>query len=123
MMHTRRPASIVLTIGAALAALVASGCSSTSPGTLIARQDAHTPPIMTKAQQDGAYGLFIAGEVDPAIAVQLRQGDDIGFEQSTAATVGTLQISYLYAIYGGHRFPLDPAKTYEWRWLYAGKGR
>ncbi|HSV16548.1 MAG TPA: hypothetical protein VLI90_19955 [Tepidisphaeraceae bacterium] len=103
------------------AALIAGGCASTSPGTLVTRQDAHTPPTMTKAQQDGAYGLFIAGESDPVFAVQLRQGDEIGFEQANRATVGSLQIIYLYAVYGGNRYPVNAAKTYEWRWLYAAR--
>jgi hypothetical protein len=119
-MRTNRNARFIVTTAVAL---IAGGCASTSPGTLVARQDAHALPTMAKVQQDGAYGLFIAGEADPAIAVQLRQGDDIGFEQSTRATVGSLQIIYFYAVYGGNRFPLDPAKTYEWRWLYAGKAR
>jgi hypothetical protein len=117
-MHTRSLNRFVLAIGAAL---IAFGCASTSPGTLVARQEAHALPAMIKAPQDGAYGLFIAGESDPVFAVQLRQGDDIGFEQANRATVGTLQIIYLYAVYGGNRYPVNAAKAYEWRWLYAGK--
>jgi hypothetical protein len=34
-----------------------------------------------------------------------------------------LQISYRYAVYGNSRFRLDSAKTFEWRWLYAPKGK
>ena len=32
-------------------------------------------------KQDGAYGLFIAGESDPVFTIQLHQGDDLGFEE------------------------------------------
>jgi hypothetical protein len=102
--------------------LMLSGCAS-SPGTLVATQSPGGVPSVGKAQQDGAYGLFVAGESEPVFAASLHQGDSLGFQQAPAATVGSLQVLYLYAVYGDNRFRLDTTKTYEWRWLYAPKSK
>jgi hypothetical protein len=96
-----------------------SGCSS--PGTLVARQTPGDVPHLDKATQDGVYGLFISGEDDPIFRTLIRAGDSLGFTVAAVSSVGSLRVSYLYAVYGENRFRLDPDKTYDWRWLSAPK--
>src|SRR6476646_132042 len=116
VVKSRRRAAI-----AACVVLALVGCAS-SPGTLVTRQEPDAFPKSMTVPKDGAYGLFVAGESDPLFTYRLHEGDKIGFEQATAATVGSLQIMYLYAVYGDRRFKVDTTRTFEWRWLYA-KGK
>jgi hypothetical protein len=95
--------------------LLTSACSS--PGTLVVRQTPDLAPNMSKAPTEGSYGLFVAGAADPVVSYRLKQGDPIGFESSQGGTVGSLTITWLYAIAGHQRLRLDVDRSYEWRKL------
>ncbi len=97
--------------------LMMPACSS-GPGKLIARQEFNHPASVQEAPKNGAYGLFIDGDDHPIFTYRLSQGDKLGFELSEGATINSMQVQWLYAIFGDQRFRLSADKSYEWRWLY-----
>ena len=103
-----KPSAITIKSSVLLVLLIMSGCSS--PGTLIARQEADALPKMTKVPQDGNYGLFIAGQSQELLEFPLKKDDPLGFERGEDGV-----IRWLYAVAGNIKNRLDVTKTYEWR--------
>jgi hypothetical protein len=93
-------------VGVAL--LIMTGCSS--PGILVARQEADALPKMGKAPEDGNYGLFIAGQSQELLEFPLKKDDPIGFDRGEDGVV-----RWLYAVAGNAKNRLDVTQTYEWR--------
>jgi hypothetical protein len=91
-----------------IALFLMAGCSS--PGILVARQDADALPKMSKAPEDGNYGLFIAGQSQELLNFPLKKDDPIGFERGEDGVV-----RWLYAVAGTAKNRLDVTQTYEWR--------
>src|SRR5271170_3665981 len=94
---------------------ILAGCSA--PGTLAVQQTSTEPPIQTTVPSDGSYGLFVAGQQDPIITLDLKEGDRLGFTTTPGGTVGGLQIQWRCAVAGQRYLHLDYNTAYQWRRL------
>jgi hypothetical protein len=94
---------------------IAAGCAA--PGTLAVQQAANQPPVQTTVPSDGSYGLFIAGQSDPIVTLDLKEGDKLGFAVTDGGTVGAMQIKWRCAVGGQRYLHLDFNTNYEWRRL------
>jgi hypothetical protein len=99
--------SVILTI--------AGGCAA--PGALAIQQAANQPPIQTTVPSDGSYGLFVAGQSEAIITLDLKEGDKLGFTVTDGGTVGAVQIKWRCAVAGQRYMHLDFNTNYEWRRL------
>jgi hypothetical protein len=93
----------------------AGGCGS--PGTLAVEQAAGAPPVQTTVPADGAYGLFIAGQSEPVVTLDLKQGEKLGFALTEGGTVGAMRIQWRCAVAGARYLHIDFNTAYQWRRL------
>jgi len=98
-----------------IVALCVGGCGS--PGTLAVEQSAGAPPVQTTVPADGAYGLFITGQSEPVVTLDLKQGDKLGFALTEGGTVGAMQIQWRCAVAGARYLHIDFNTAYQWRRL------
>jgi hypothetical protein len=122
MDDTPSPPAIRRTLAAAKTAVAAisllsamAGCASGPTGTLIAETRPDLSPQLGAAPQDGQYGLYLAGAMQPMVTFPLKMGERLGFEPLEGGSVGGFRVQYLAAVAGSHVLRLEATHAYQWR--------